>query len=113
MGIPINWTQISAAKIIVESGLEDFRIDPSQGTHFFQNLTSFKVGYLTINPFINDGVFDVDYLDKQDAVYEDKYIRHVRFKKPLTIMLEGKNNKAVIYKEGYIVPNSEDIEREK
>ena len=113
LGIPINWTQISAAKIIVESGLEDFRIDPSQGTHFFQNLTSFKVGYLTINPFINDGVFDVDYLDKQDAVYEDKYIRHVRFKKPLTIMLEGKNNKAVIYKEGYIVPNSEDIEREK
>ncbi len=112
LGIPINWTQISAAKIIVESGLEDFRIDPSQGTHFFQNLTSFKVGYLTINPFINDGFFDVDYLDKQNAVYEDKYIRHIRFKKPLTIMLEGKNNKAVIYKEGYIVPNSEDIERD-
>ena len=98
LGIPVTWSQISAAKIIVESGLDDFRIDPSQGTHFFQNLTSFKVGYLTLNPFINDGFFNVDYLDKQEAVYENEFLRHIRFSKPLEIIIDGKHNKAVIYK---------------
>jgi len=101
LGIPVIWSQISAAKIIVESGLNDYRIDPSQGTHFFQNLTSFKVGYLTINPFIDDGFFDIDYLNKQKSHCESKYIRHVRFKEPLTIIIEGKSNKAAIFKEGY------------
>ena len=103
LGIPVIWPQISSAKIIVESGLDNFRIDPSQGTHFFQNLTSFKVGYLTINPFINDGFFDVDYLNKQSAVYEDTYLRHICFKEPLTVIIDGKNNKAAIFKEGYIL----------
>ena len=109
LGIPVKWPQISAAKVIIESGLEDYRIDPSQGTHFFQNLTSFKVGYLTINPFIDDGFFDVDYLNKQKAVYENEYIRHIRFNKALIIIIEGKTNKAVIFKEGYVIPNSNDI----
>ena len=103
LGIPVVWSQISGAKIIVESGLNHFRIDPSQGTHFFQNLTSFKVGYLTINPFINDGFFDVDYLNQQPAVFEDTYLRHICFKKPLTIIIEGKNNKAAIFKEGFSI----------
>lgn len=107
LGIPINWIQISAAKIIVESGLKDFRIDPSQGTHFFQNLTSFKVGYLTINPFMNDGYYDLDYLDKQEVIYEDDYIRHIRFKTALSIIIDGKNNKAVVYKEGFKLKNSD------
>lgn len=106
LGIPVIWPQISAAKIIVESGLDNFRIDPSQGTHFFQNLTSFKVGYLTINPFINDGFFDVSYLNKQEAVYEDEFLRHICFKEPLTIIIEGKNNKAAIFKAGY---SAEDV----
>jgi hypothetical protein len=105
LGIPVIWPQISAAKIIVESGLNNFRIDPSQGTHFFQNLTSFKVGYLTINPFINDGFFDVDYLNKHDSIYEDEFLRHICFKKPLTIIIEGKKNKAAIFKEGFIIEN--------
>ncbi|HKJ06924.1 MAG TPA: PEP/pyruvate-binding domain-containing protein, partial [Flavobacteriaceae bacterium] len=100
LGIPVIWSQISAAKIIVEAGLNDFRIDPSQGTHFFQNLTSFKVGYLTINPFINEGLFDLDYLNKQDAVCENEYLRHIQFKTPLSILIDGKENKAIIYKEG-------------
>jgi hypothetical protein len=103
LGIPVIWPQISAAKIIVESGLNNFRIDPSQGTHFFQNLTSFKVGYLTINPFISDGFFDVNYLNQQPAVFEDTYLRHICFKKPLTTIIEGKNNKAAIFKEGFSV----------
>jgi len=111
LGIPVVWSQISAAKIIVEAGLHDFRIDPSQGTHFFQNLTSFKVGYLTINPFIEDGYFDLAYLDAHTVDFEDKYLRHIRFKKPLNIIIEGKSNKAAIFKGGYTKPvNKNDLE---
>jgi CheY-like chemotaxis protein len=99
LGIPIKWPQISEARIIVESGLEKYRIDPSQGTHFFQNLTSFGVGYLTINPYIKDGFYDIEYLMQQDAFFEDQYVRHIRFKDPLLIMIDGKTNRGVIYKE--------------
>ncbi len=106
LGIPVIWPQISAAKIIVEAGLNDFRIDPSQGTHFFQNLTSFKVGYLTINPFINDGFLDLEYLNKQEACCEDEYLRHICFEEPITIIIEGKTNKAAIFKKGYKLDNN-------
>ncbi len=98
LGIPIKWPQISEARIIVESGLENFRIDPSQGTHFFQNLTSFGVGYMTINPYINDGFYDIDYLSNQETLFEDAYVRHIRFRSPLMIMIDGKTNRGVIYK---------------
>ncbi|MBN1340375.1 MAG: phosphoenolpyruvate synthase [Bacteroidales bacterium] len=98
LGIPVKWPQISAARVIIESGLEDYRIDPSQGTHFFQNLTSFRVGYFTINPYINDGFYDVEYLNSQEAVYEDDYVRHVRFHVPLTIIIDGRKNEGVILK---------------
>lgn len=98
LGIPIKWAQISSARIIVESGLEHFRVDPSQGTHFFHNLTSFGVGYLTINPFMHDGFYDVDYLNGQPAVTETAYLRHVRFDSPVKIEIDGKTNKAAIYK---------------
>ncbi|MBN2891473.1 MAG: phosphoenolpyruvate synthase [Bacteroidales bacterium] len=98
LGIPVKWSQISAARIIIESGLENYRIEPSQGTHFFHNLTSFSVGYFTINPFINDGFYDIDYLNKQNAVYEDKYVRHIRFEKPLVAKIDGKKRLAVIMK---------------
>ncbi|MEI6820914.1 MAG: PEP/pyruvate-binding domain-containing protein [Bacteroidota bacterium] len=98
LGIPVKWPQISAARLIVESGLENYRIDPSQGTHFFQNLTSFRVGYFTVNPFINDGCFDVEYLSKQELVYEDEFIRHVHFDESLIIKIDGKKNKGVVMK---------------
>ncbi len=98
LGIPVKWPQISAARLIVESGLEHYRIDPSQGTHFFQNLTSFRVGYFTINPFINDGHYDLTFLSDQEAYYEDEFIRHVRFKTPLLIKIDGKKNKGVVLK---------------
>ncbi|GAI65790.1 unnamed protein product, partial [marine sediment metagenome] len=98
LGIPTKWAQISQARVIVESGLENYRIDPSQGTHFFQNLTSFRVGYFTINPFINDGYYDLKFLDNTKACYEDEYIRHIRFEKSLTIKIDGKNKKGVILK---------------
>ena len=98
LGIPVKWPQISAARIIIESGLKNFRIDPSQGTHFFQNLTSFRVGYFTINPYIKEGYYDVDFLNKQNAIYEDGFLRHVRFDKPLEIMIDGKKHRGVILK---------------
>jgi CheY-like chemotaxis protein len=98
LGIPVKWQQISAARIIIESGLKNYRIDPSQGTHFFQNLTSFRVGYFTVNPYINEGYYDVDYLDSLDVIYEDEFIRHVRFEKALEIMIDGKLHKGAILK---------------
>ena len=84
--------------LIVESGLENYRIDPSQGTHFFQNLTSFSVGYFTINPFIEDGYYDLDFLNQMPAHYEDEYIKHIRFEEPLTVEIDGKNTLGVVYK---------------
>jgi hypothetical protein len=98
LGIPVKWPQISGARLIVESGLKNFRIDPSQGTHFFQNLTSFRVGYFTINPFNNEGYYDVEWLDSQKVVFEDEYIRHVVFDKALEILIDGKRHKGVIMK---------------
>lgn len=106
LGIPVKWSQISQARVIVESGLEDYRIDPSQGTHFFQNLTSFHVGYFTINPFLGDGHYDTEYLSNKEAEYEDEYIRHVRFEEPIEVLIDGKHNKGVVFKSG-LKPNGE------
>lgn len=98
LGIPVKWAHISQARLIVESGLENFRIDPSQGTHFFQNLTSFRVGYFTINPYINDGFYNLDYLNEKKTYFENHYIRHIRFDKPAQIQIDGKNNKGIVLK---------------
>ncbi len=98
LGIPVRWPQISAARIIVESGLKNYRIDPSQGTHFFQNLTSFRVGYFTINPYIGEGYYDVEFLNNIAAEYEDEYLRHIKFEKPLEIMVDGRKHKGLIMK---------------
>ena len=98
LGIPVRWPQISAARIIIESGLKNYRIDPSQGTHFFQNLTSFRIGYFTVNPYIREGSYDVEFLDSLDALFEDEHLRHIRFEKPLEIMVDGKRHKGVIMK---------------
>ncbi len=101
LGIPIKWPQISASRLIIESGLENYRIDPSQGTHFFQNLTAFRVGYFTVNPFMDDGFVDYDFLSGVDAVYEDAYLRHVRFPEPLTIRIDGRKKLGVVMKPSY------------
>jgi CheY-like chemotaxis protein len=98
LGIPVKWPQISAARVIVESGLEHYRIDPSQGTHFFQNLTSFRVGYFTINSYINEGFYDLEFLNEQPAFFEDEYIRHIRFGNPIRIEIDGKKNFGVVFK---------------
>ena len=98
LGIPVKWPHISNARVIVECGLENYRVDPSQGTHFFQNLTSFGVGYFTINPFKGDGWFDEGYLNSLPAVEETEYLRHVRFDKPVVIKMEGKKSLGVVLK---------------
>lgn len=96
LGIPVKWPHISAARVIVEAGLTNYRVDPSQGTHFFQNLTSFGVGYFTINAFMNDGVYNQDFLNAQPAVFENKYLRHVHFKQPIVVKMDGKKNLGIV-----------------
>ncbi len=98
LGIPLVWTQISHAKVIVECGLENFRVDPSQGTHFFQNMTSLGIAYLTINPFIGDGILDRDYLTATPAYHQDRFLRHLRFNTPVIAKIAGKDRRAVILK---------------
>ena len=98
LGIPVKWPHISNARVIVECGLENYRVDPSQGTHFFQNLTSFGVGYFTVNPFKGDGWFDEAFLNAQPAVEETEYLRHVRFDAPITIKMDGKKGLGVVLK---------------
>ncbi len=96
LGIPVKWSQISEARVIVEAGQKNFRVDPSQGTHFFQNLTSFGVGYLTVNPFMSDGVLAYNQLDALPSEYESNSIRWVRFDNPLVIIIDGRNNKGLV-----------------
>ena len=96
LGIPVKWPHISAARVIVEVALKNYRVDPSQGTHFFQNLTSFGVGYFTIDENRNDGYFHKAVLDAMPAVEETEYVRVVRFEKGLRIMMDGKKGEGVI-----------------
>ncbi len=96
LGIPVKWPNISAARVIVEAGLTNYRVDPSQGTHFFQNLTSFGVGYFTINAYMNDGLYNQELLNSMPAVEETKYLRWVHFDKPLAVKMNGKKKLGVV-----------------
>jgi len=96
LGIPVKWPHISAARVIVETALKNYHVDPSQGTHFFQNLTSFGVGYFTINTFTGDGIFQQEVLDAMPAVEETEYVRRVRFERPMKIMMDGKKQTGVV-----------------
>ncbi len=98
LGIPVRWAQISGARLIVESGLSDYRVDPSQGTHFFQNITSFRVGYFTINTFINEGYIDFDYLNSQKAHFEDDFVKHIKFNRSMEIQIDGRKSTGVVLK---------------
>ena len=96
LGIPVKWPNISAARVIVEAVLTNYRVDPSQGTHFFQNLTSFGVGYFTINAYMNDGLYNQELLNSMPAVEETKYLRWVHFDKPLAVKMNGKKKIGVV-----------------
>ena len=96
LGVPVKWSHISEAKVIVECGIENFDVEPSQGTHFFQNVTSLGVGYLTINPFRGDGIFRQDRLDAREALYEGEYLRLVRFDRPLWVCIDGRSDRGMV-----------------
>ena len=98
LGIPVSWEQISGARVIVEAGFADFKVTPSQGTHFFQNLTSFDVGYFTVNPDAGDGFVDWAWLAAEPAVRETTYVRHLRTERPVVVKMNGKNGEGIILK---------------
>lgn len=96
LGVPVKWSDISEVKVLVESGLKDYYVEPSQGTHFFQNLTSFNVGYVNINPQAGEGQFDCAALDAMPAIEETEHVRHLRLSEPLKICIDGLKNKGII-----------------
>ena len=98
LGIPVTWSQISGAKVIVEAGMKDMVVEPSQGSHFFQNLTSFSIGYFTVNTTNKQSSLDWDWLLQQQTVEEKTYVRHIRLKRPLTIKMNAHENLGVILK---------------
>ncbi len=98
LGIPVTWDQISGACVIVESGFKDFNVTPSQGSHFFQNITSFRVGYFTVNSFSGLGFIDWDWLLAQEPAEQRTFTRHLRFTRPITAKINGHRNKGIILK---------------
>jgi hypothetical protein len=98
LGIPVEWDEISGARAIVEAGFHDFRVTPSQGSHFFQNLTAFQIGYFTVNPDAGEGSIDWPWLAEQAAVEEQGCVRHLQFSQPLRIVMNSKTSQGVIFK---------------
>jgi hypothetical protein len=100
LGIPVTWDQIAGARTIVEAGFKDLRVTPSQGTHFFQNLSSSHVGYFTVNQDVGEGLVDWEWLAAQPALKDTRTVRHVRLDEPLVVVMHGKTNRGVIFKPG-------------
>jgi CheY-like chemotaxis protein len=98
LGIPVQWDEISGARVIVEAGFRDFRVTPSQGSHFFQNLSAFQVGYFTVNPDANEGFVDWQWLASTPAVEEEGCVRHLRFDDPVTVVMNGRTSEGMIFK---------------
>ena len=98
LGIPVEWEQIAGARVIVESSFKDMEVTPSQGSHFFQNLTSFMIGYFSISSSFNQSFIDWNWLQKFEAVSSKKYTKHLRFDAPIKIKMNGKSNNGIILK---------------
>src|SRR4029077_13368991 len=98
LGIPVEWDEISGARVIVEAGFHDFRVTPSQGSHFFQNLTAFQVGYFTLNPDAGDGAIDWQWLAEQSAIEEQGCVCHLQFAQPLRVVMNSRSSQGVIFK---------------
>ena len=98
LGIPVEWDEISGARAIIEAGFRDFRVTPSQGSHFFQNLTAFQVGYFTVNPDAGEGSVDWQWLAEQPAVEEQGCVRHLQFPAPLRVIMNSRTSQGVIFK---------------
>ena len=106
LGIPVAWEEVSGARVIVEAGFRDFRVVPSQGSHFFQNLAAFRVGYFTVNPDAADGCMDWDWLAAQTAIEEDGCLRYMHFDQPLVVIMNGGKGQGVIFKPGLEPPGT-------
>ncbi len=100
LGIPVEWDEISGARVIVEAGFRDFRVTPSQGSHFFQNLTAFQIGYFTVNPDAGEGSVDWQWLTEQSAVEEQGCVRHLQFAEPIRVVMNSRTSQGVIFKPG-------------
>ncbi len=99
LGIPVDWAAISQAKVIVEAGLKDFNVDASLGSHFFHNITSMNIGYFTVPARSSDSFIDFEYLGSIKPHTETEFLRHIRFEKPLTVIMDGKRSVSIITKE--------------
>ena len=100
LGIPVEWDEISGARAIVEAGFRDFRVTPSQGSHFFQNLTAFQIGYFTVNPDAGEGSVDWEWLSLQPGVEEDGCVRHLQFAEPFRVVMNSRTSQGMIFKPG-------------
>jgi hypothetical protein len=98
LGIPVKWEEIAGARVIVEHELKDVQVTPSQGSHFFQNLTSFRVGYFTVDPESGQGFVDWEWLAAQPAAREGRYVRHIKLQQPLKIRMNGRSRQGLIEK---------------
>ncbi len=98
LGIPVEWDEISGARVIVEAGFRDFRVTPSQGSHFFQNLTAFQIGYFTVNPDAGEGSVDWEWLAEQPVMEEEGCVRHLRFAEPIRVLMKSRTSQGVIFK---------------
>ncbi|MBN1566477.1 MAG: histidine kinase [Acidobacteria bacterium] len=98
LGIPVKWDQISGAKVIVEAGFRDMEVDPSQGSHFFHNITSFRISYFTVNSTTQDGFIDWEWLRTNPVVEERQFVRHIRLEHPVVAKVDGHQNKGIILK---------------
>jgi hypothetical protein len=98
LGIPVEWDEISGARVIVEAGFHDFRVTPSQGSHFFQNLTAFQIGYFTVNPDAGEGSVDWEWLNDQPSVDEDGCVRHLHFDTPMRVVMNSRQSQGIIFK---------------
>ena len=98
LGIPVEWDEISGARVIVEAGFRDFRVTPSQGSHFFQNLTAFQIGYFTVNPDAGEGSVDWEWLNQQPSVDEDGCVRHLHFDAPMRVIMNSRKSQGIILK---------------
>ena len=98
LGIPVRWDQISGARIIVEAGFEDMAITPSQGSHFFQNITASQIGYFTVNPQAGEGFINWEWLSAQPSTTELRYVRHIRCQSPIVVKMNGQKHSGVILK---------------
>ena len=97
----MTWDQIAGVRVIVEAGFKDFKVTPSQGTHFFQNLTSCNVGYFTVNSEMDEGFVDWDWLAEQPSAGESEFVRHVRLEQSVTIKMSGHTGQGVVLKPGH------------